>query len=128
MERLGRSAFATLGAAAALGWALLFVQAPGVALELLLLTSPVVVTIWLIVALTGRESLHSRRRDAAPGSMPLPAAPEPAVECAGCGALHAAVPAVRLTDRCSVRRAARRVLPLCDRCAAESVLPTTPTP
>jgi hypothetical protein len=53
-----RSLFAALGAVAALGWAVLFVRAPGAAMELLILCSPVAVAAWLIVTLPS----HSRAR------------------------------------------------------------------
>jgi hypothetical protein len=122
MERWVRSGLAALSAAAALGWAVLFVQAPGAALEVLLMASPIVMTAWLVVSLTARRSdLHPRSMPAAP----TPSAPEALMDgpCAFCGTSRVSALALRLPG--SSRSVEQRIA-LCEACAAATPLPVQP--
>jgi hypothetical protein len=105
---------------------MLFLQAPGAALELLLFASPLVVAVWLIVALTARRRSGVTRRH-------LPALPDsrervPRADegCALCPARTATLLAVRRPARRRHPEPDGRYLPLCDDCAAKSVLPKIP--
>jgi hypothetical protein len=122
MERWVRSGLALLGAAAALGWAVLFVQAPGAALEVLLMASPIIMTLWLVVSLTARRpNLHPRR---APATLVQPAAGMQASgPCAFCGALRVSAVAVR---RPGSAQAQASSVALCDVCAEATPLPVQP--
>lgn len=74
-----RTLLALLGALGALAWSVLFLQAPGAALELLLFTSPIVVAVWLILMLTAPRRDRSRVRPA-PAPRSAETEPPPALE------------------------------------------------
>lgn len=65
-----RTLLTLLGALGALVWSILFLQAPGAALELLLFTSPIVVAVWLILMLTAPRRNRPRARPAGTGPPP----------------------------------------------------------
>jgi hypothetical protein len=60
VARAVQAVAALLGAVVLLGWTVLFLYAPGFALELALITSPVWVAAWLIVMLTARGRRPAR--------------------------------------------------------------------
>ena len=124
---------ALLGMAAALGWAVLMVRAPGAALELLLVTSPVVVAVWLIVMLTAPQ----RGPGAAPdGTGARGGTAPPTAErvrdavlardggiCALCDDRGAGAVAARRPARRRDPDPLARFITLCDTCAAAAALP-----
>jgi hypothetical protein len=128
MSRTAHALWTVVGMLAALGWAALFVEAPRVAMELLVLVSPVAVPIWLIVMLSApRRAARGRSRDGA--SHLSPAAPaEPASltggPCAVCGAPVATTLVARRPARRGDPGAGARVIALCSACAAASPLPS----
>lgn len=122
MERWVRSGLAALGAVAALTWAVIFVEAPGAALEVLLMASPIVMTVWLVVSLTARRpGTHPRATPIAPASSASGA--EPAGPCAFCGSSRVSAVAMRRPG--SSQSMASHVA-LCESCAASTPLPVQP--
>lgn len=120
-----------IGMIASLAWAVLFVRAPGAALEILLFVSPVVVAVWLVVALSAPHRRPPRpRAPAGEGGDGRAAAPAPAAaggRCAVCGAAAMTV-AARRPRRRAERDPLERFISLCARCAADSVLPSVSPP
>ena len=116
MSRTARTAWIIGALAGATGWAWLFLRAPGVALEILLLLSPLVVAGWLIVTLT-----PIRSRVTPLGRRPHPAPRSRSVEGARCATCQLR-PATRLVARGPLRASGEATLALCDACAAGSPL------
>ncbi len=123
------SGLTLLGAFASLAWSILLVRAPGAAMELLILTSPVVVAAWLVLMLTAPAPRRRRRQntDHAAVSPALAAETRARVlqrdggRCRLCGAPGAQ----RITRRRPVRRGDApedRFITLCDACAATTAL------
>jgi|GEM_PF-3461422 hypothetical protein len=121
-----RTLLTLLGALGALAWSVLFLQAPGAALELLLFTSPIVVAAWLILMLTA-----PRRDRPAPAPRSAETGPPPALEervlrrdagrCRLCGG----EPATRVVARRPPRPGADpvdRFIAICEGCARTAPL------
>lgn len=130
MERLIRTLLALVGVAALLGCSVLMVLSPRVALELLLLTSPVYVAVWLVVMLTAGNL--TRRRAIERGSVPAPETWSAVLardggRCTVCGGAGSAVIARRPARRGEADRLARFAT-LCAACAATSALPVLVSP
>ena len=129
MGRVVRSGLTLLGLVAALGWSVLFVRAPGVAMEQLVLWSPVVVTLWLIVMLSAsNRRMTVRRNTPAVSAVPPPADVRDAVlardrgRCSLCGASGARSVAARRPARRGDPDPLDRYVSLCDGCVAAGVL------
>lgn len=139
---MARTALAALGVLMSLGWAVLFVEAPGVALELLVLASPVVVTLWLIVMLSGPGPHRRAKAAAGAARRVVPAALSPCEQetgrsrapraevlrrdggaCRLCGAPRAMTVAAERPARRDDDDPLRRYISLCDGCAATTSLP-----
>ncbi len=118
-----RTLLTLLGALGALAWSILFLEAPGAALELLLFTSPIVVAVWLILMLTTPRRERTRAR-------PAPAPPPDLYErvlqrdggrCRLCGE----GPAARVVARRPARAGTdplERFIAVCDACARTAPL------
>ncbi|MFN8556570.1 MAG: hypothetical protein U0531_04190 [Dehalococcoidia bacterium] len=121
-----RSVFALLGVGAALLWAVTLTISPRAALELLVLASPLIVTVWLIVMFTGWNRRRARAHAPA-AAAPADSATRAAVlardggRCAHCGA-NAAHVAARGPARVG-GDPLHRYITLCAACARASVLP-----
>ena len=136
MGRIARSGLTLLGLVAALGWSVLFVRAPGLAMEQLVLWSPVVVAGWLIVMLSGRTRTGAaKRKSSATSATSLPAGIREAVlardggACSLCGAAGAGAVAARRPARRGDADPLDRYFAFCDDCVAAGALiphPTTP--
>ena len=129
MGRVVRSGLTLLGLVAALGWSVLFVRAPGLAMEQLVLWSPVVVTLWLIVMLSASNRRATARRNTTGASaVPPPVDVRDAVlardggRCSLCGAPGAHSVAARRPVRRGDSDPLDRYVSLCDGCAAAGVL------
>ncbi len=130
MGSLIRTMVALAGMAAALGWSALFVRAPGVAMEQLVLTSPIVVTVWLIVMLSASTRPRRMvRSDGAPAiAAAAPAAIQDAVRtrdgrrCVLCGGADANTVAARRPGRRADADPLDRYVTLCRTCAAAGAL------
>lgn len=117
-----RSLLTLLGAVAALAWSVLFLQAPGAALELLLFTSPVVVAVWLILMLTAprRERPRARLAPALPPDLHERVLQREGGRCRLCGE-----PATRVVARGPARAGTdplARFIAICDGCARTAPL------
>jgi hypothetical protein len=124
-----RFGLTALGIVAALVWATLFVQAPGAALEVLLMVSPIVVTAWLIISLTARRPAYRQPKTALQPEVPSPSGavhvgggPGP---CAFCGAPHVTALVRRLPAARGEERAGHTLL-VCADCAKATPLPVRP--
>jgi len=124
---MARMALTLLGVIAALVWAAVFVEAPGAALEVLLLLSPVVVTIWLILMLTAPR--RSRRAVAQHGQDGPPPPDAGTVlrrdrgVCSVCGTTGARTVVARRPARRDDADPLARFASLCDACASTTALP-----
>lgn len=126
MERATRTGVAAAGVGAALLWAVAFVSFPRVAMELLVLTSPVIVAVWLVTSLTASS------RSAQRGPRLSTAAPTPDVydavlardgrACATCGGPGATIVVMRRPARRGEDDPLARFMSLCGACAAATPL------
>jgi hypothetical protein len=125
MKRIARIVLRLAGCLAAVLWVVVFLSTPRVAMELLVLASPVVCAAWLILTLSARRP--SRRVVAgSPEQVNVDAviARDGGV-CAQCGTGGARAVATRRPARPSDQSQIDRFITLCAGCASTTPLPKT---
>lgn len=123
MKRLARILLRLLACSAALLWVAVFLSAPRVAMELLVLVSPIVCAAWLILTLTARRPSRSVAAGRGVQVDHRAVVARDGGVCAMCGTGDATVVAAQRPARPSDQSRLDRFITLCEGCASATPLP-----